>query len=85
MSNEETIEVKTRLKRQRKLRTAYNISQTDGSKIVAIRISGRYLEDLGFRHDGYFVLTINDDRSLTLRPCLDSCGVEDVEAQGQVD
>ena len=68
MSNDDTIEVKTRLRRTRRLRMGQNRSQTDGSAIAAIRFSGMYLHDLGFDPDGSFDLTINDDGSLTIKP-----------------
>ena len=63
-----TIEVTSKLKRERILKIGYNKSQTDNSKIPAIRISGQYLESLGFHPDGKFKMVINDDGSLTLRP-----------------
>jgi len=54
------------LKRVRRLKMAYNVSQTR-TKIAAIRFSGQYLEGLGFTHDGFFDMTINEDHSITLR------------------
>lgn len=65
--SEDFIEVKTRIKRKRILKTAYNVSPTDSSKIPAIRFSGNYLEDLGFVVGGQYELTVNDDNSITLR------------------
>lgn len=81
MADNDTVEVKTRLKRRRVLKMAYNRSQTDGRRVATIRCSGAYLEDLGFRHDGYFELVINDDRSITIRPC--EGGGSDVEEAGE--
>lgn len=66
--SEDTVEVKTRLKRTRRLRMGKNKSQTDGSDVASIRISGLYLHDLGFDPNGFFDLQINDDASITLRP-----------------
>lgn len=67
-NNEDTVEVRTRLRKTRRLKMAYNVSQTDGTKIAAIRFSGQYLESLGFDHNGFFDLTINEDGSLTIKP-----------------
>tara|TARA_Y100000310_G_C20240947_1_gene604649 strand:+ start:311 stop:583 length:273 start_codon:yes stop_codon:yes gene_type:complete len=69
MSDNETVKVETSVRRKRRLRVAYNNSQTEpGRKVAAIRISGVYLEDLGFKAGDYFDMTINDDKSLTLKP-----------------
>lgn len=68
MSKDDVVEVKTRVRRTRRLKMSYNISQTDGSRVAAIRVSGKYLEDLGFDVDGFFDLTINEDGTLNLRP-----------------
>jgi hypothetical protein len=67
-TNENTVEVKTKLRKTRRLKMAYNVSQYDKTKIAAIRFSGQYLESLGFSHEGFFDLTINPDGSLTIRP-----------------
>ena len=69
MSNTELdfIEVTTRIRRTRVLKTAYNQSPTDGTKIPAIRFSGGYLEDLGFSVGGKYELTVNTDNSISLR------------------
>lgn len=60
------VAVKALLKRTRRLKMAYNVSQNQ-TKIAAIRFSGQYLEGLGFAHDGYFDMTINEDGSIVLR------------------
>ena len=65
---DDTVEVKTRLKRTRRLRMGKNKSQTDASDVASIRISGLYLHNLGFSSDGYFDLQINDDATITIRP-----------------
>ena len=68
MSNPgETVEVRQRQQKTRRLKMAYNISQTNGDKIAAVRFSGQYLEGLGFSADGYMDMTINDDQSITIR------------------
>lgn len=69
---DEEIRIPTTLKRHRTLRVAYNMATNDRTKRVpTIRISGAYLQDLGFVVGGYFQLTINDDHSLTLRAITD--------------
>lgn len=68
MTDNNTVEVKAKLRRTRRLKMAYNISQSDKTKIAAIRFSGQYLEALGFSYDAFFDLTINEDGSLTIRP-----------------
>jgi len=66
---EETIKIASRMKRRRKLKVAYNMSQTEPDrKIAALRMSGTYLENLGFVVGEYFLMVINDDLSITLRP-----------------
>lgn len=68
MTDNNTVEVKAKLRKTRRLKMAYNISQGDKTKIAAIRFSGQYLEALGFSYDAFFDLTINEDGSLTIRP-----------------
>ena len=68
IDNQDTVEVLTRLRKTRRLKMGYNKSQTDGSKVAAIRVSGIYLHDLGFDPDGFFDMVINSDGSLTMRP-----------------
>jgi len=65
---EETVEIKTRLRKTRRLKMGQNKSQSDGSMVAAIRMSGLYLQDIGFDPDGYFDMTINSDGSLTIQP-----------------
>lgn len=74
------IQVKTRIRRKRILKTAYNQSPTDRNiKIPAIRFSGGYLEDLGFVVGGQYQMTVNDDNSITLKALLND---EDVQGEG---
>jgi len=68
MSEHDYIQVRTRIRRTRRLKMAYNTSPTDGSKISAVRFSGSYLEDLGFVVGGHYQLTVNDDGTITLKP-----------------
>lgn len=71
MTND-TVNLTTPMKRRRRLRVAYNLSQTEPDrKVAAIRISGQYLESLGFKVGGFLDMEINDDRSITLRPVTD--------------
>ncbi|MAE81341.1 MAG: hypothetical protein CMB80_01305 [Flammeovirgaceae bacterium] len=82
---EETISVATRIKKKRRLRIAYNNSQTEpGRKIAAIRFSGVYLEDLGFNVGGYLDLCINDDKSITLRPVSSEQNDQDAATRNMV-
>ena len=62
------VEVTAKLRRKRTLKVAYNKSPSDGSKIPAIRFSGDYLEGLGFVVGGKYELTINEDRTITIKP-----------------
>lgn len=78
--SDETIEVRTRIRRTRILRMGQNRSQTDGSLVAAIRISGIYLHDLGFDPKGFFQMTIQDDGSLLISPS--KKGVLEEEASG---
>ncbi len=66
MSKDETVQLKSPVKKTRRLRMAYNLN--NGNRVAAIRCSGQYLESLGFRHDGFFEMTINEDNSITIRP-----------------
>jgi len=66
--SEDFITVKTKMRRKRILKMAYNQSPSDGSKIPAIRFSGGYLEDLGFVVGGQYELTVQDDGSIVLKP-----------------
>lgn len=63
-----TVQVLATMQKTRRLKMAYNISQRTGGRVAAIRFSGQYLEALGFRHDGYFFLTINPEGSIVLTP-----------------
>lgn len=66
---DDRIQIATTIKRKRILKVGKNNSQTEpGRKVAAIRVSGQYLEDLGFVAGGYMELVVNDDRSITLRP-----------------
>lgn len=67
--SDDTVEIRTRIRRTRVLRMGQNRSQTDGSFVAAIRISGIYLHDLGFDPNGYFRMTIQNDGSLLIQPC----------------
>ena len=78
MSDKNTVEIKTRLRRTRRLRMGQNKSQTDGSAIAAIRISGLYLHDLGFEPYGFFDMVIQDDGSLSIKPVPTEEGVDAV-------
>jgi len=85
MENESnTVQVKTSVRKTRRLKMAYNISQTDQSRVAAIRVSGLYLQDLGFSPDGYFDMTINTDGTLTLKPVSKEQHEADLEAIQQV-
>jgi hypothetical protein len=75
--SDETIEVRTRIRRTRILRMGQNRSQTDGSLVAAIRISGIYLHDLGFDPKGFFKMTIQDDGSLLISPSKNGVVTED--------
>lgn len=68
MTEENSIEVTSKIKKTRVSKMTYNLSQSSNRRVPAIRISGEYLEDIGFAVGGYFELTINDDMSITLRP-----------------
>lgn len=60
------IEVKTRIKRTRKLTVAYNKNPGDGSQIPCIRFSGSFLQDIGFEIGKSYTMTVNRDGTLTL-------------------
>lgn len=77
---DDTVEVKTRLKKTRRLRMGKNKSQTDGSNVASIRISGLYLHDLGFSPDGFLDLEINEDKTITLHPVSAEQAKADMEA-----
>ena len=81
--SEDFIEVKTRIRRKRTLKTAYNQSPTDGTRIPAIRFSGGYLEDLGFVVGGQYELTVNQDNSITLRPKPEGTPEGEVDGEGE--
>jgi hypothetical protein len=69
MTNE-TVTVEVTMPSRRILKMAYNRSVAKETKLFpAIRFSGDWLAQLGFSHDGYFSVTVNKDKSLTLRPC----------------
>ena len=71
---DDTIEIKTTVKRNRRIKIGYNvIPGSDGpkKKVAAIRFSGEYLENLGFEIGKYLQMTINRDKSITLRPIKD--------------
>lgn len=68
MTDIDFIEVRTRIRRKRVLKMAYNRTPIDKTKIAAIRFSGTYLEDLGFVVDGKYELTVNPDSTITLKP-----------------
>ena len=65
----EYIEVKTKIRKKRILKTAYSWQSNPRRKVVAVRVAGQYLEDLGFEVGGYMELEVNDDGSITIRPC----------------
>tara|TARA_R110002096_G_scaffold392493_1_gene587459 strand:- start:1140 stop:1406 length:267 start_codon:yes stop_codon:yes gene_type:complete len=65
---DDTIQIKTRLRRTRRLKMGQNKTHPDGDPVAAIRVSGLYLQDLGFDPHGYFDMHINDDNSLTMTP-----------------
>jgi hypothetical protein len=67
MPDPETIELLAKMPRVRRIKMAYNKTGS-GLKIPAIRFSGKYLESLGFDTEGEFDLTINEDKSITIRP-----------------
>ena len=67
MTEQKTVRLISAVQRSRILKMGYNKSATDGSKIPAIRFSGQYLESLGFHHNGKFMMTINDDMTITLK------------------
>ena len=66
--SDDFIEVRTKIRRRRVLKTSYNQSPGDRSvKIPAIRFSGSYLEDLGFAIGGNYEMVVNPDNTITLR------------------
>lgn len=65
----DTIQIRSSMKRRRRIKVGYNKSQTEQDRnVAAIRFSGTYLEDLGFHVGEFMDLIINDDLSITLRP-----------------
>ncbi len=66
--NNDFIEVKTRIRRRRRLKMAFNKQQGDNAKVPAIRFSGFWMGDLGFDVDGEYDLLVNQDGSITLTP-----------------
>jgi len=84
---EDTIDIKTtsKVRRTRRLKVGYNNSQTTyGERTAAIRISGTYLEDIGFKVGDYMDLIINDDLSLTIRPVSAEQNEQDIAARKNV-
>jgi hypothetical protein len=82
---DDTIRIPVKMKRKRRLKVAFNQSQSEpGRKVAAIRFSGFWLEDVGFEVGKPFDLIINEDRSLTLRLVTDEESAQEQAARDAV-
>lgn len=79
--SDETVEIRTRMQKTKRLRMGQNKSQTDGQPVAAIRLSGLYLHDLGFEPFGYFDRIVNPDGSILIKPVSAAQAKADEEAR----
>ena len=85
MTDEDYIQVTTRVRRTRQLTVAYNrgpsVDGKKGTKIAAIRFSGSYLEDMGFAIGNSYSLRVNEDNTITLTPIVEEAKTAEASSE----